>query len=197
MTDDSRIDLLARIAATPPLLDDDDDDDRVSTGGASVFQLAAACYGARPDDTSTVPTGFDPAAIALFESIVESAYLVAAADGVFDAREEAVFERIVAAACGGCVSQRQIANLVGDFASQLSADGIKARVTQIAKGLSRPIHAIEALRVASLVALASDDVSDVERSVLEDLANQTGLEHGAVDEAIAHVRDSMAAIDAT
>ena len=49
----------------------------------SILSLAAATYGSRPADEATVPTGFDPAACQLFEAIVEGAYLVASADGVF------------------------------------------------------------------------------------------------------------------
>ena len=52
----------------------------------------------RPSDEATVPTGFDPVAVALFEAIVEGAFLVAFADGVFDDEERKTFERVVAPA---------------------------------------------------------------------------------------------------
>src|SRR6185436_19420344 len=96
--------------------------------GESILSLAAASYGARPADDATVPTGFDPIAVALFEAIVEGAYLVAAADGVVDDEERRVFERVVAAACGGAVAPKHIADLVADLADQLSEDGMDRRL---------------------------------------------------------------------
>jgi tellurite resistance protein len=49
----------------------------------------------------TQPTGFDPEAARLFEAIVESAYLVATADGHFDSAEQVAFQQVVLAGCGG------------------------------------------------------------------------------------------------
>src|SRR5690242_2629680 len=97
MLNDETINLLARVARTPHGTSAAQSTDR------SILMLAAASYGARPSDEATVPTGFDPAAAALFEVIVEGAYLVASADGVFDDDERALFERVVTAACGGTV----------------------------------------------------------------------------------------------
>ena len=67
--------------------------------------------------------GFDPLAVALFEAIVEGAYVVANADGVFDDEERRMFERVVIAACGETVAPQQIAALVADFGDQLEEDG--------------------------------------------------------------------------
>jgi hypothetical protein len=87
--------------------------------------LAAASYGARPAlDDATMPTGFDANAVRLFESIIEAAFLVACADGVFDAEERVAFERIVTLACGGSVPQRQIEEPVTDLSAQLDREGI-------------------------------------------------------------------------
>ena len=101
MLSDDKIQLLGRVA-------------RAQSGSApsgdpdvpiSILSLAAASYGAKPAEESTIPTGFDPLAVVLFEAIVEGAYLVAAADGVVDAEERHVFERVVTAACGGVVCE--------------------------------------------------------------------------------------------
>src|SRR5271165_2110300 len=91
--DEHRIDLLARVARSASLPGKPVD----PSHPVSILSLAAASYGARPSEDATVPTGFDPLAVALFESIVEGAYLVATADGVFDAEERRVFERVVLA----------------------------------------------------------------------------------------------------
>lgn len=101
---EDRINLLARLARLSS-----GSRERVDAGtGNSILSLAANSYSVRPSEDATVPTGFDPQAVALFEAIVEGAYLVATADGVFDAEEHLAFERVVVEACGGTVVQRQI-----------------------------------------------------------------------------------------
>jgi tellurite resistance protein len=186
MLPDDRINLLARIARTPHVTHAGASSDR------SILTLAAASYGSRPTDEATVPTGFDPNAAALFESIVEGAYLVASADGVFDDEERRTFERIVTAACGGAVPQRHVADLVADLADQLEEDGLDRRIHRLSESLGRREHAQEVLRIAALIAQVSEDVSDVERAVLEKLALACKLEDTEVDAALADVRRSLA-----
>jgi tellurite resistance protein len=185
MLTDERIHLLARIARTPQGGSASNPSDR------SILTLAAASYGSRPDDECTVPTGFDPFAAALFECIVEGAYLVATADGVFDEDEKGVFERIVTAACGGTVPQKHVADLVSDLADQLAEDGLDRRIQRLSESLQRKEHANEVLRIAALVAQVSEDVSPVERSVLERLAAACGLGSADVDAAFDDVRTSL------
>jgi len=189
MLTDERINMLARVARTPH-------GHYVSAPGTtadrSILMMSAAAYGSRPTDESTVPTGFDPMAAALFESIVEGAYIVATADGVFDDEERAAFERIVAAACGGAVPQKHIADLVADLADQLAEDGLERRLTRLGEGIGRREHAQEVLRIAALIAQVSDDVSDVERAVLEQLASACRLEAAEVDLALADVKTALA-----
>ena len=183
MMDDQEIQLIAKVA-------------RAQSGPApsgdpetpvSILSLAAASYGARPADEATVPTGFDPLAVALFEAIVEGAYLVAAADGVVDEEERRTFERVVTAACGGAVSHKTIAGLVADLADQLSEDGLERRVQAVGAQVHKPEHGREVLRVAALLAHASQGVSAVERDVLGKLARSCGLAEAEVGDAIAAV----------
>lgn len=155
--------------------------------------LAAASYGARPQDESTIPTGFDPLAAALFESIIEGAYLVATADGVFDDEERKTFERVVTASCGGAIPPNDIADLVSYLADQLSEDGLDRRIERLAQGIQREEQALEVLRIAALIAMVSDDVSEVERSVLDKIASACKLGEGAVERALDDVRASLAA----
>jgi len=154
----------------------------------SILSLAAASYGSRPADEATVPTGFDPLAVALFEAIVEGAYLVAAADGVVDAEERKTFERVVAAACGGAVPASSIAALVADLADQLAEDGMDRRIEVVASQVHKKSHALEILRIAALLAHSSDNVSPVEREVLGKLAAACKLDAGQVDQAISDVK---------
>jgi tellurite resistance protein len=187
MPSDDRISLLARVARTRSTA--------TAAEGAphtSILSLAAASYGARPEEETTVPTGFDPAAVALFEAIVEGAYLVASADGVFDDAERGAFEKVVSVACGGTVGQKQVSDLVSDLADQLGEDGLDARIAAIGRQVgAREEHAREVLRIAALLAHVSDDVSDVERGVLSKLAQAIGLSDADVGAALDDVRRAL------
>jgi tellurite resistance protein len=188
MAMDDRINLLAKVARTPH----NPHEGGQASADRSILTLAAASYGSRPTDEATVPTGFDPFAAALFESIVEGAYLVATADGIFDDEERRTFERIVTAACGGAVPQSHVANLVADLADQLSEDGVERRIERLSEGVQREEQALEVLRIAALIAQVSDDVSAVERDVLGKIALACRLADGAVDRALADVKASLA-----
>ncbi len=180
--DEARIQLLARIARGP---------DATPQKPTSILSLSAAAYGARPSDEATVPTGFDPHAVALFESIVEGAYLVAVADGHFDDAERKTFERVVVSACGGSVAPRQIQSLIEDLSDQLKEDGADKRIAAVALPVHQKAHAFEVLRIAALLADASDGVSDVERATLGKIAVACKLEASDVEQAIADVRAAM------
>lgn len=186
MLTDEKINLLARVARTPHGNFAEGSSDR------SILTLSAAAYGSRPTDESTVPTGFDPMAAALFESIVEGAYIVATADGVFDEEERRTFERIVSAACGGSVPQGHVADLVEDLADQLAEDGLDRRLERLGEGITRPEHAREVVRIAALIAQVSEDVSEIERAVLERLAVACKLDRAEVDAALADVKKALA-----
>jgi tellurite resistance protein len=186
MQNEARINLLARVARAAPLFAP------VEPGRpGSILSMAAASYGSRPSGDATVPTGFDPLAVALFEAIVEGAYLVANADGVFDEEERRTFERVVETACGSTVAPPQIVALVKDLSDQLEEDGIDRRLEMIGRAVTRKDHAREILRIASLLAYVSDDVSPVEREVLGKLARQFAIDAGEVDLALAEAREAL------
>lgn len=188
MADDDKVNILARVARTPPT-------GAVPIPGevpTSVLVLAAASYGARPLDDATVPTGFDPIAVALFEAIVEGAYLVASADSVVDDEERRTFERVVVAACGGSVAPQAVGALVSDLADQLAEDGLDKRIAAVADMVRRAQHGREVLRVAALLASASGGVSHEEREVLQKLATALGLEAAAVEGCLDEVKGALA-----
>jgi tellurite resistance protein len=178
MTTEARLNLLARLAQSTP------DVPRVAAKPSSILSVAAVSYGARPVGDATVPTGFDPIAVALFEAIVEAAYVVATADGVFDAQERGMFEQVVIAACGGAVAGHQIHALVSDLGDQLEEDGIDRRIDMIAASVTKKEHAREVLRVAALLAHVSDDVSAVEHEVLCKIAAKCAIDASQVEVAI-------------
>jgi tellurite resistance protein len=160
---------------------------------ASILAVAAASYGSRPTtDEVTQPTGFDPQAAALFEAVVEAAFLVGSADGDFDDAERQAFQHVVLAACGDRVAEGQVNALVADLADQLHEDGMDKRVQMVARTISRPEHAREVLRLAALLAQVSGGVSDAERGVLSKLAGELKLGSDAVDGALREVERALA-----
>jgi tellurite resistance protein len=184
METEERINLLARVARSPGAAK--------ITGPTSILTLAAASYGARVNDDATVPTGFDPNAARLFEAIVEGAFLVASADGVIDESEKHAFERVVAAASGGIVTEQQVQALIGDLTDELAEDGLDARLRAIGERAPKRPQAEEVLRIASLLAQVSESVSDVERDVLVKLATACGLTSTDVDVAMEDVKKALA-----
>jgi len=159
----------------------------------SILTIAGARYTASSvDDEETRPTGFDPQAAALFEAIVESAYLVATADGNFDATERGAFEHVVLTACDGALSERKLRALLADLEDLRVEDGVDKRIQMVAKMISRADQAREVLRVAALIAQVSEGVSEVERLVLERLAAECKLPATAVDDALGEVENALA-----
>lgn len=163
-------------------------------GGPSILAQAASSYGARPVvDEATVPTGFDPAAAALFEAVVEAAFLVANSDGVFDDDERAAFQSVVAEACGDVVQLSQLDALLADLCEQLAEDGIEKRTRMVARTITKAEHQLEVLRIAALMAHISGGVSEQERSVLDQLARGFGLEQSVVHEVLSESEGVLAA----
>lgn len=173
-----------------------------SGGKGSILVQAAAVYGAKPEQPEATPgTGFDPVAAALFEALVEGAFLVAHADGVVDDEERAAFEQVVAsAATGGTVSSgasgagaiQQVHALLSDLGEALAEDGLDRRIEILAHSVSRPEHKAEVLRVAALVAHVSGGVSDPERSVMDKLASRLELDATDVERAITEAAQALA-----
>jgi tellurite resistance protein len=152
---------------------------------ASILSVAATSYGWKSrGDEVTQPTGFDPEAARLFESVVEAAFLVANADGDFDSTEKSAFSHVVVSACSGLVVERQVIALLADLTDQLAEDGMDKRVQMVSKSIVREDQAREVLRIAALLAHVSGGVSEVERDVLGRLASELNLDSTAVDAAV-------------
>ena len=70
---------------------------------------------------------------------------------------------------------------------------MSARVAVLGSIVKRPDHATELLRVAALIAQASDSVSEVEQAVLSQIAEATGLGPGDVASAIEDAEEALSA----
>jgi tellurite resistance protein len=155
----------------------------------SILTVAAASFGSKPTaDDITQPTGFDPEAAALFEAVVESAYLVANSDGHFDDTERAAFEQVVVAACQGAVGEGQVHALIEDLGDLMQEDGIDKRIEMVARTVSKADHQQEVLRVGALLAQVSGGVSAEERDVLEKLRKAFGIEVEALERALTEAK---------
>src|SRR5262249_13005429 len=135
----------------------------------SILTQAAISYGARTIVDDTMPTGFDPAAAALFEAVVEAAFLVANSDGVFDDDERLAFQSVVAHACNNVVQPAQLEALIADLCEQLAEDGTEKRARMIARTITRRDQQLDVMRIAALMAHISGGVADQERTVLTEL----------------------------
>ncbi len=120
----------------------------------------------------------------LFEAVIEAAFLVANADGVFDEAEQTTFETVVSEACKNSVQQADLSALVADLREQLDEDGAAHRISMVAQVVSEGEHKLEVLRIAALMAHISGGVDDSERKLMDDLAQQFGLDQQAVDTAL-------------
>lgn len=159
--------------------------------GGSILAQAASAYAKRPTAAeSTIPTGFDPRAASLFEAVVEAAFLVANADGVFDDTERQTFEHVVAEACRNTLDA-ELRALVSDLRDQLAEDGFERRVAAIGAAISGAAHKEEVLRIAALMAHISEGVSDAERHMLDMIARAFALDAGAVDRALEHATRAL------
>lgn len=164
----------------------------------SILTVAAGSYGFRPaGDDVTMPTGFDPQAAALFESIVEASYLVAHADGVFDEAERAAFRTVVLEACRGAVAPDALEALMADLADQLDEDGIDKRISMVARTINRTDHQREVLRIAAFLAHASGGVSALEREVIVKMTRAFELDESETDGVLAEVKQAMDEVQAT
>jgi tellurite resistance protein len=162
-------------------------------GQGSILTVSAGVYGARPvAEEVTIPTGFDPLAAALFEAIVEAAYLVSTADGVLDDGEREAFAEVVVEACGGKVDEDQLYALITDLRDHLAEDGLEARIDAVARTVGKREQRLEILRIAGLLAHVSGGVSAVERDLLGKLAAAFQLDSREVDSALDAVRSALA-----
>jgi tellurite resistance protein len=165
----------------------------------SILTVAAGSFGFRStsfEQELTMPTGFDPTVAALFECIVESAYLVATADGVFDDVERNAFNQVVLEACRGSVLPEQLQALLVDLGDQFAEDGLDQRIEMIARTVRRVEHRREVIRIAALLAHVSGGVCDAERQVVSKLASAFGLDSSEVDVVLKEAHDTLSQVGA-
>ncbi len=158
----------------------------------SILSQAAASYANKPDGAeSTIPTGFDPRAASLFEAVIEAAFLVANADGVFDDTERQTFEQVVVEACQNAIQMNDVSALVSDLLDQVQEDGVDQRVQMVTSVVHTDEHRHEVLRISALMAHISGGVDQSERAILEKIATGFGLDSAAVEQAITAAKAAL------
>lgn len=161
-------------------------------GPPSLLTVSSVSYGVGVSDGDEAWTShLDPVATAFFEAVVESAFLVANADGDFDETEQQTFRQVVLAACEGRVLEPQMSALLADLRGLLAEDGLARRVAVVAKCVEGPEQGWEVMRVSALIAVVSGGVSEIERRVLERLATALGLSAAEVARAIDEARQAI------
>jgi len=127
----------------------------------------------------------------LFEAMIESAFLVANADGHFDADERQMFVSLVREISHGRVSDHQIRALIEDLSRQLGEDGHERRLRMIGRTIRADADRMETLRVAALLAHASAGLSQVEHEVLTQLAQHLELTPDSVVAAVRAAEEAL------
>lgn len=188
--DDSFVARIARKLGEPPRFASDGPKPMAGAArsGHSLLLASAAQFGRRPEhEEHTQPSGFDPRGAALFEAIVESAYLVATADGTFDESELRAFQHVVLTLCAGALTEVQVGALVFALQERLAMQGRAARMLAVSQAVSWCGNASEVLRIAVLMAEASGGVSAEERAVLEELGRGFVLSPHVLEEILEEV----------
>jgi len=159
----------------------------------SILAQAARLHGLRPiGDESTAPTGFDPAATALFQNTLEAAYLVAAADGPIDETEAALLRAIIGVGSDNKIGPAEAEEMIDDMRMQHARESEEVRVRHIGRMVHNRDHQHEVLRIAVIMARASGSVTPASRAVLDKLAQGFSLAPTVVDVAIGEVEEALA-----
>lgn len=114
-------------------------------------------------------------AVRRVDAVAEVMFLVMAADQQITDTEYAAVRGAIRGLTGEVLNDGIIDVLVEDYALRLRDHGREERLKQIASSLTDEAEIESAFAMAAAVALADDDVADVEHQVLSDLALWFGI----------------------
>lgn len=112
---------------------------------------------------------------------IDLAVLVASADGHIDPAEMAVLSTSLEVATKTHLSPKFVTLLVQASRQQIEAAGASSRAKLIGESIAAQGCVDEGLRLALVIALASDGLSDVERDQIEVIARAAGASSDRVD----------------
>jgi tellurite resistance protein len=111
----------------------------------------------------------------VFRAAVEAGYLVAVADGEFDATERATLVKAVETLSTGLVLEWETEGLLDDCAARDKKEGTAKRAEAVGRELKELGQAEAGLLLAAVVARATKKVSKVEADMLTAIANAAKL----------------------
>jgi tellurite resistance protein len=112
-----------------------------------------------------------------FDALCEAMYLMALADGKLDQSEEDTLRGAIRELSEGQVRSAHIASMMDKAAQRMKAEGRDARVKAVAAQLKGdPGTAEAAFVLAAAIAFADEEIADEENDVLNDLADQLGID---------------------
>lgn len=124
-------------------------------------------------------------------TMVEAAFLLAAADGQLEAQELGELTSLLSGVLGGSLTPSQTATHLEAFQATLEKEGKSARIAAIAAAATTPEERRELLGFASLVALCDDDLAPAELFVLHSLGRAFGLKTEDVNAIVRSVRAAL------
>lgn len=124
-------------------------------------------------------------------TMVEAAFLLAAADGQLEAQELGELTSLLSEVLGGSLTPSQTAAHLAAFQTTLETEGKSARIAAIAAAATSPEERREILGFASLVALCDDDLAPAELFVLHSLGRAFGIKTEEVNGIVRGVREAL------
>lgn len=124
---------------------------------------------------------------------IDLAVLVAAADGRIDPAEMAALSLSLEVTTRTHLAPAFVRHLVGESRKQIEAAGASARAKSIGESFAAHGCVDDGLRLALLIALASDGLSSIEREQIESVAKAAGASTDRVDAICREIQASESA----
>lgn len=138
---------------------------------------------------AVLPNGGDPAL--LFDTIVEGAYLVAAADGVVDGTELASIKNAVMVLSEDEIANEDIDRLLGDLVALRASEGEDARCKQVGETLRESEATSDGITLAAAIAYISGGLDLRELAVLHKIATAGGMAPAKLTSLVNSVREEI------
>jgi uncharacterized tellurite resistance protein B-like protein len=124
-------------------------------------------------------------------AMIETAFLMAAADGdLSDAEHEQLCATIAHITSGGATAE-QIEGMVDQLVESLHADGWDTRIGSVAKSLADPIARRNAYRLAAGVSFVDGEVQEAEARLFGLLAEAFQIPTEEASQILVEVRDEL------
>jgi tellurite resistance protein len=148
--------------------------DALLQSGRKAPEVVTSAYAALTEAGLLGPT--EASALARLDPMIETMFLMMAADGQLHDDEKTAIIGAVRELSGGEVPDGVVESMLKKYATLLHEDGREARLMRVATALSSNRDDAEgAFALAAAVALADTGVSDAERKLVGDLAHWFGI----------------------